>query len=174
MKQSYRLIVVSFFLISTIYSQNEKVLTKMDRFVSNTGKIIKIENFNLLLLNAYNELLEAKVRRETIQNETSYFLLLVNEKDKTAAIAEDDLDELIKAFNELILQSENETTTANYYVNKFTTEDGFQIGYSGSSNLLWFITLEMSGSSTILFNEYESIQKIFELAQKKIAILKTE
>ena len=176
MKQYYRLIAVCCFLISTIYSQDEKVLTKMDRFVSNTGKIIKIENFNLPDLKATYEVVKAKVRRATIQDETNYFLLLVKKDkygDKSAAIAEDDLEELIKAFDELILQSENETTTSDYYENKFTTEDGFQIGYGGSGDILWFITLEKYGKSTVLFKKYADIKAIFGMAQKKIKELKT-
>jgi tRNA G10 N-methylase Trm11 len=170
-------IIITFFclLFSSLYAQDEKVLTKMERFVSNTGKIVKLENFHLPDLKASYEVVKTKVRRVTIQDEINYFLLLVKEDkygDKSAAIAEDDLSELIKAFDELIQQSENETTKSDYFENKFTTEDGFQIGYGGSGNIVWFITLEKYGKSTVLFNKYADIKAIFGLAEKKIEELK--
>ena len=147
----------------------------MERFVTNTGKIVKLENFNLPDLKASYEVLKTKVRRVTIQDETNYFLLLVKEDkygDKSSAIAEDDLEELIKAFDELIQQSENETTNSDYFENKFTTEDGFQIGYGGGKSILWFIKLEKYGKSTVLFKNYFDIKAIFGMAQKKIQELK--
>ena len=92
--------------------------------------------------------------------------------DKSAAIAEEDLEDLIKAMDELIKQSENETTTSDYYENKYTTEDGFQIGYGGSGVPLWFITLSTYGKSTVLFKEFNNIKNTFMTAQKKINELK--
>jgi hypothetical protein len=175
MKKS-TIIALSFILFSSFaFCQDEKALTKMERFVSNTGRIVKLENFYLPDLKASYEVLKTKVRRATIQDETSYFLILVKEDkygDKSAAIAEDDLKELVKAFDELINQSENETTNSDYFENKFTTEDGFQIGYGGSGDILWFITLEKYGKSTVLFAKYADIKAIFGMAQKKIEELK--
>lgn len=168
--------ILFYLLVSSVYSQDEKVLTKMERFVSNTGKIMKLENFNLPDLKASYEVVKVKVRRATVQDETNYYLLLVKEdkySDKSAAIAEDDLEELIKAFEELIKQSENEISNSDYYENKFTTEDGFQIGYGGGKNMMWFITLEKYGKSTVIFKSYADIKAIFGMAQKKIQELKS-
>ena len=110
MKKS-TIIALSFILFSSFsFCQDEKVLTKMERFVSNTGRIVKLENFYLPDLKASYEVLKTKVRRATIQDETSYFLILVKEDkygDKSAAIAEDDLKELVKAFDELNLKNRN-------------------------------------------------------------------
>ena len=36
--------------------------------------------------------------------------------------------------------------------NKFTTEDGFQLGYALGRSTTWFIVLERYGESTILFD----------------------
>jgi len=171
-------LIITFFCLNILWinAQDEKALTKMDRFVSNTGEIIKLENFNLPDLKATYEVVKTKVRKATIQNETNYFLLLVKENkygNKSAAIAEDDLEDLIKAFNELIQQSKNETTNSDYYENKFTTEDGFQIGYGGSGEIIWFMTLEKYGESTVIFKDYTDIKAIFGMAQKKIQELKS-
>ena len=163
-------------LFNLTFSQDEKVLTKMDRFVSNTGQIMKLENFNLPDLKGYSEFLKVKIRRATTQGESQFYLLLIKEDeygDKSAAIAEEDLDDLIKAMDELISLSENETTTSDYYENKFTTEDGFQIGYGGSKKPLWFVTLTSYGKSTILFDKFADLKATFLIAQKKISELKS-
>jgi len=171
-----KIIIIFCLFASSSYAQDEKVLTKMERFVSNTGKIMKLENYNLPALKATYEVVTAKVRKATVQDETNYYLILVKEdkyNDKSAAIAEGDLEELIKAFDELISQSENETTNSDYFENKFTTEDGFQIGYGGAKDIIWFITLEKYGKSTVLFKSYTDIKVIFGMAHKKIQELKS-
>tara|TARA_Y100001980_G_C14514028_1_gene289396 strand:+ start:243 stop:779 length:537 start_codon:yes stop_codon:yes gene_type:complete len=177
MNASRIIIFFLYMILTSIQAQDEKVLTKMERFVSNTGKIMKIENFDLPDLKASYEVLKAKVRKATVQDEVNYYLLLVKEDkygDKSAAIAEDDLTELIKAFDELINQMENENSKSDYFENKFSTEDGFQIGYGGSGNILWFITLEKYGKSTVIFNSYADIKAIFGMAIKKIEDLKKD
>ena len=66
------------------------------------------------------------------QDETEYYFIMVKEDkygDKSAFIAEQDLEQIIKAFDELIKQGENEISESDYLENKFTTDDGFQIGY---------------------------------------------
>jgi len=54
--------IVSLLIISNIgLSQNEKTLSKMDKFVSNTGKIIKLENFYQPELKGYSEVIKVQV-----------------------------------------------------------------------------------------------------------------
>lgn len=160
---------------SILFSQEEKELTKMERFVSNTGQIVKLENFTMPDLTAYNEKLNVKVRRATMGGEAAYFLLLIKEdkySDKSAAIAEDDIKEVLKAFDNLILQSSKEESNADYLENKFTTEDGFQIGYAKGKSITWFITLEKYGKSTVLFDGPSEIKATLSTAINKIDQLK--
>ena len=141
-------------------SQDEKALSKMDKFVSNTGSIIKLENFYQPELKGYSEVLKVQVRKATVGEEKAYYLQIIKEDkygNKSASIAEEDLIEVIKAYNELVKQSESEDTSADYFENKFTTDDGFQIGYGGGKNRVWFLTLEKFGKSTILFKGHEDI-----------------
>ena len=93
---------------------------------------------------------------------------------KSAAIAEDDLQDVMEALENLIVKSQSETSTADYLENKFTTEDGFQLGYGGSdmNNLLWFMTLEKYGESTILFKSVDSIKAALDSGMNKIKELK--
>ena len=164
-------------LTALLFSEEEKSLTKMDRFISNVGTIIKLENFQLSDVEAYSEVINAKVRRATSQDEVAFFLMFIKEdkySDKSAAIAEDDLQDIMDALENLIEKSKNETSTADYLENKFTTEDGFQIGYGGSdpSSPLWFMTLEKYGKSTILFKSHEPIKKALQEGIDKISSLK--
>ena len=170
-----RFALLLIFASSVVFPQEEKELTKMERFVSNTGKIIKLENFNLPSLTAHSEKLQAKIRKATISGEAAFFLILIKEDkygDKSAAIAEEDLTEVLMAFENIMAQSAVEDSDADYLENKFTTDDGFQIGYAKGKSITWFITLERYGKSTVLFNNPNGIKATFINAISKIEELK--
>ena len=65
-------------------------------------------------------------------------------------------------------------SSADYLEHKFTTEDGFQIGYGGSDikSLLWFMTLEKYGDATVLFKDHANLKNALEAGQNKIKELK--
>ena len=156
-------------------SQDEKSISKMDKFVSNTGSIIKLENFYQPELKAYNEILKVQVRKASTGVDNAYYLQIIKEDKygkKSASIAEEDLVEVIKAYEELVIQSENENSSSDYFENKFTTEDGFQIGYGGGKNNLWFLKLEKFGKSTVLFKGHEEIGYALKQGRKVIQDLK--
>jgi|TARA_Y100000310_G_scaffold281664_1_gene302285 S-adenosylmethionine hydrolase len=157
------------------FSQEEKIITKMDRFVSNTGSIIKLENYYMPELKGYSTVAKVQVRKATSADDVGFFLQIIKEDkygNKSASIAEEDLIEVIKAYDELVIQSNREDTNADYFENKFTTEDGFQIGYGGGKNRLWFLILEKFGESTILFQSHELIGTALKNGLKKIEGLK--
>jgi len=163
-------------LVSQTFSQDEKSLSKMEQFVSNAGQIIKFENYNLPDLKGSYSVIKTKVRRVSAGGETKYYFIMNKEdkyKDKTAYIAEEDLVEIEKALDQLIIESENEESNSDYLENKFTSEDGFQIGYFEGKSLNWFVTLEKYGSSSITFKGYANLKAIIGMAQKKIQELKT-
>lgn len=167
--------VISLCLTVCVFSQEEKTLSKMDKFVSNTGKIIKLENFYQPELKGYSEVLKVQVRRGTIGSDRAYYLQFIKEDkygNKTGSIAEDDLDDIIQAYDELVSQFNVEASKADYFENKFTTEDGFAIGYGGGKNRLWYLTLEKYGKSTVLFKGHEEIGYALKQGKKVIEGLK--
>jgi len=169
------LIILVFGFSSLVLGQEEKELSKMDKFVSNVGEIVRFEDYNLPEMVAYNEKLTNKIRIIVSGKEKGYFFIL-QKKDKydtkTAAIAEDDLSDVISALNNLIEKSKNEKDGPDYLENKFKTEDGFQIGYAKGNSITWFITLESYGKSTVLFDGYDGLLNGFSNAQAKIGMLK--
>ena len=170
-----RNVVLFVCLFAFLFSQETKELSKMDKFISNVGQIIKLAQYNLPELVAYNEKVENLVSRVTIADQEKYFFIIKKEGDydtKSASIAEDDLEDIINALNNLIKSSESETSESNYLENKFITEDGFQIGYAKKGSLFWFITLEEYGNSTILFRNYTELVNSFSSAKSKITELK--
>jgi|SaaInlStandDraft_3_1057020.scaffolds.fasta_scaffold07685_1 hypothetical protein len=171
----YSLITLVLCFTSIIVGQEVKELSKMDKFVSNVGEIVRFEDYNLPDIVAYNEKVTNKIRVIVTGKEKGYFFL-IQKKDKydtkTAAIAEDDLSDVISALDNLIENSNNEKGGPDYLENKFKTEDGFQIGYAKGTSITWFITLEKYGKSTILFDGFEGLKSGLASAQEKIKLLK--
>ena len=161
--------------LSIVFPQDEKSITKMDKFVSNTGQIMTLENFKLPALKSKYSNLEVKVRRATSQDEISFFLMITKPdkySGKTGSIAEEDLEEIINALNVLIEKSKTVKKVSDYLETKFTTDDGFEVGYYIDKKPVWFIKLERYGSSTVFFDNYNQIKTTMSLALAKIKELK--
>lgn len=95
--------------------------------------------------------------------------------NSTASIEYSDLLEVIKAFNSLKSEVENDVNTnPDYLENKFITEDGFQLGYYVTKGkATWSIKLEKYGSDKTLFiKDLEEIESNFIEAKNKIEELK--
>lgn len=170
-----RLVIILLVTSSFLFPQDEEELTRMEKIVSNTGQILKLENFILPDIVAYNEKLHVKVRRATMGREAAYDLLLTKEDKygaKSVAIAEEDLKEVLYAFQDLIVQSASESSSADYLENKFTTDDGFQIGYAKGSSITWFVMFDRYGKSTVLFDNPDGIKNALANAIFKIEELK--
>ena len=171
----YYILLFIFLILSSINGQ-EKKLSKMEKFLSSSGSIIKLENFYLPEIKG-TKTLKSQVRRASVGSETSFYLqFILDDKysDKTASIAYEDLVDTIEAMENLITLSENENTGSNYFEHKFTTDDGFQIGYGGTdpSSPLWFMTLEKYGDSTVIFSDPLKIFNGLKLGFDKINELK--
>lgn len=156
-----------------MYGQ-QKDVTKMDKFISKTGRIIKFIDHNLPDINTRYTPIESKVRIVEAGGEKKLFYQISKEGkygNKSASIAEEDLSDLIKALQSL---KQNVTADSNlnpdYLENKFVTEDGFQVGYYVSnSKTVWYIVLERFGSdNTVFFNDVNSIEDSFKMAQEKM------
>ena len=123
---------------------------------------------------------ETRIRKVKSGNTETYFYQIEKEGkygSSTASIEYSDLLEVIKAVK--TLKSEVETDIASnpdYMENKFTTVDGFQVGYYISKGkATWYIRLEKYGSDKTLFvTDGEIIETAFTNAKNKIDELKTK
>lgn len=154
--------------------------TKMELFSSKTGVITKFIDTQLPNLSALYTSAETRIRKVKSGNTETYFYQIEKEGkygSSTASIEYSDLLEVIKAVK--TLKSEVETDIASkpdYMENKFTTVDGFQVGYYISKGkATWYIRLEKYGSDKTLFvTDGEIIETAFTNAKNKIDELKTK
>ncbi len=130
-----------------VKNDDEKTRTKMEQFVSQSGVIIKFADINLSKLKAGNTVAETRIRKLNSGDNVKYFYQIEKPGQygkSTASVEYSDLLEVIKAFNSLKLEVENDVNSnPDYLENKFITEDGFQLGYyvsKGKAN--WYIKLE--------------------------------
>lgn len=180
------LLLVAMFSISISFSQEtkkdvEKEKTKMDAFASKTGTIIKFIDFNLSgIKQSYGKPIETRIRKISSGTLSNYFYQIVKPgqySNSTASIEYNDLLEVIKAFQSLKIDVEKDTSlNPDYLENKFTTVDGFQVGYYISkAKIAWYLKLEKYGSdSSVFIDNMSQIEQSFDEAKNKIEELKTK
>ena len=162
-----------------IEKESEKAETKMESFASKTGVITKFTDTNLTDLKASYTVAETRIRKVKSGNTDRYFYQIEKPGkygSSTASIEYSDLLEVIKAFNNLKSDVENDlTSNPNYMENKFITEDGFQLGYYiTKGKATWYLRLEKYGTDKTLFiKDLENIESNFLEAKNKIEELKS-
>ena len=157
-----KFIIISLLLLAAVNvmsAQDEKLSeekTKIEMFSSKTGTITKFTDFNLPKLKTLYSSVETRIRKINSGNATGFFYQIEKESkygSKTASIEYSDLLEMIKAIAVLKTAVESDVASnPDYLENKFTTDDGFQIGYyvsKGKSN--WYISMDRRGSDNTLF-----------------------
>jgi len=156
----------------------EKLKTKMDLYTSKTGSITKFIDTKLPNLKGTYGSAETRIRKVISGNSTVYFYQIVKSGkygNNIASIEYNDLLEVIKALQQLRTElSKDADSKPDYLENKFTTVDGFELGYyvSGDSSS-WFVKLEKYDSDSSLFIESGGyIESAFLGAMKKIDELK--
>ena len=152
--------------------------TKMDYYSSRTGIIMKFVDVNLPDLSI--KFGRAKTRIRTLKYGGDDVCFYQIEKEggygtSVASIEYSDLLDVIKAME--VLESEVSVdlqSNPDYLENKYTTIDGFQIGYYVSGGkATWYIRLERFGSGNTLFlNDGGEILQSMETAKSKIEELK--
>ena len=157
----------------------ESIKTKMDAFSSKTGVIIKFIETNLPNLATKYEAVETRIRRFVGGSGAYFYQIEKSGKygSTTASIEYSDLVEVNKAITALRSQVEADVAlNPDYIENKFTTVDGFQIGYYVSKGKAqWFIKLEKYGSdSTVFIDNPDIIETAFTGAKNKIDELKSK
>lgn len=157
----------------------EKEKTKMDVFASKTGVIVKFIDSNLSGIKpSYGVLAKTRIRKVISGTTINYFFQIEKTGqygNSTASIEYSDLIEVSKAIQSLKAQSEKDLLlNPDYLENKFTTVDGFKVGYYIEKEKIgWYLNLERYGSDKAVFvKDVLLIQTSFEEAKNKIEELK--
>lgn len=156
----------------------ETTKTKIDGFSSRVGIITKFIDTKLPSFKTSFGGAETKIRKIINGPNSVYFYQITKEGKygkSTASIEYNDLIELLKALKALQPETEKDLAlNPDYLENKFTTVDGFQIGYYVSGGKAsWYIRLEKTGSDNTLFvDNGNSIETAFTEAKNKIDDLK--
>jgi hypothetical protein len=131
--------ILAILLFANSYSQDinkeaEKEKTKIDVFYSKTGSIIKFTDYKITgIKSLYDGQTETRVRKIKSGTLVSYFFQIEKKGKYNTAIASieySDLLEVIKALTPLKSEVEKDiVSNPEYLENKFTTVDGFKVGY---------------------------------------------
>ncbi len=157
----------------------EPVKTKIDAFVSRTGRLTKFTDYNLPDIKSSYEKSETRIRKINIAGATSGFFYQIEKHGQysksVASIEYADLLEVIKAIKSLKEQVEQDIAgNPDYLENKFVTDDGFAVGYYvDKGKAKWYLQLEKYGSdNTIYISDINTIETAFGSAKTKIDELK--
>jgi hypothetical protein len=175
-----KILLISILLISITSCTQEikKDVTKMEAFTSKKGVIIKYIDFSLPDLPLTYGVAETKIRKLISGNEVQLFYQISKKSKygtKTASIAYEDLQEILKSLKTLEADAINDKAiNPDYLENKFITDDGLSLGYYVSDKKIgWYLVLEKYGSDNTIFIKDPLILKTaFNTAKKKIKELK--
>lgn len=153
--------------------------TKMDQFSSKTGVITKFIDTKLPNLKMkYGGSVETRVRKLISGNQALFFYQIEYSSEytsTTASVEYSDLLEVIKALGSLKADLEKDVASnPDYLENKFTTNDGFQVGYFVDKNKpTWYLKLDKYGSkNTIFISDGLTLETALNDAKVKIEELK--
>ncbi len=166
-------------LSQDLKKEAQKSETKMESFASKTGVIVKfidhkLPDFKL----SYGSVAETRIRKIINGQESRFFYQIENQgkySNSIASIDYSDLVEVIKAIKSLKAEVDKDVSlNPDYLENKFTTIDGFQVGYYVSKGkATWYLKLEKYGSdNTVFVKDGESIEPAFIEAKNRIDELK--
>ena len=180
------LFLFTFLLPLVIQAQEESVekreQTSYERFVSQKGAIIKYTEYELDQLKedgSYASKADASIRKVTI-NEVSSLYLQIQYKpyqspEITAFVSYDDVKELVRALDKLIILSQTDAVgDASYVEQKFETNDFMREGYyiqvkkkknEVTEEKKWFLSLDTRyRNASFYFNDVNILKNFFENA----------
>ena len=180
------LFLFTFLLPLFIQAQEESVETReqtsYERFVSQKGAIIKYTEYELDQLKedgSYASKADASIRKVTI-NEVSSLYLQIQYKpyqspEITAFVSYDDVKELVRALDKLIILSQTDAVgDASYVEQKFETNDFMREGYyiqvkkkknEVTEEKKWFLSLDTRyRNASFYFNDVNILKNFFENA----------
>lgn len=159
-----------------------KELTKYERFISRTGRILKFYDINLSSLYMSDMVtLSSSIRVILDDDENKYYYRLEKEETSSAIariamIEYSDLVEINQALKKIKSEYEDDVkSNPDYLENKFVSEDGFQIGYYISKGTAkWYLKLEKYLKSVYTFRDTSDVIKLFSAVQKAIEEVKNK
>ena len=170
--------ILSFIQVTSfaLFAQEKSELSRIDKIISEAGKLIRYDDYDLFDIKGTYGMGKLETKLRVVNNGSipyQYFVLISRRTKydtKRASISEDELPEILEAFDSLVKMSTAEKNVSNYAEIKYVSEDGFQIGYyveKGKSH--WFVTLEKYGSgNTFFLKKPESFKRVLIAAQTKI------
>lgn len=187
------LLLIAMMSISIISCSQEKVVSnaetqkeskpsdesKLEQFTAKSGVILRFIDYHLPDPKLRYRSATASVRAVYSGDEIGYFLIVESKEEyrtSRAAIAHEDLLEVIKALTVIKEQAQKDIALApDYLENRFVSEDGFTVGYYvNKSELVWFMRLEQVSGSAIFPRDVTVIDSLFGQANDKINKLKNE
>lgn len=157
----------------------EKEKTKMDVFAYKTGVIVKFIDYNLPdIKSSFGVVVNTRIRKVISGTIINYFFQIEKSGQygkSIASIEYSDLIEASKALQSLKIELDKDLLiNSDYLENKFTTIDGFKIGYYIQKGKIgWYLSLEKSGSdNTVFVKDVLLIEDSFKDAINKIEELK--
>lgn len=164
-----------------------KPQTKYEQIFSQTGRLVKFQDFKLASVPVSMATLKACVRVIFLDEENLYFLRLEKPEtsssiERIAMIEYSDLVEVNKALVKLSESVDDDLEAKpDYLENKFTTTDGFAVGYyispsyaTGQHSVNWYIKLERYSKSTVFPKSQGDVLKVFSNAKAMIEKLQKQ
>ena len=155
--------------------------TKMEQATGKTGTVVKYTDFNLTSIkSSFASGAETRVRKVENGTQTSYFYQIEksagmgsNAGSSITSIAYDDLVKATDAMKAMKADADKDAAAnPDYLENKFTTEDGFQVGYFVSKGkVTWFFKPERS-NDMMSFKNSEALENAFNEGKAKIEQMK--
>ncbi len=158
---------------------NVKKDSSYDSFISQSGVIIKLQDFRLPPMEGSGYSTYDNRIRILLSNDIRKYFHQITKTSKTGdiigSIELKELLEMVNAVNLLQTQfNEDITKSIEYMENKYITDDGIQVGYYiSTTSKAWFIKLDKyKTDSLIFFKESKDILKGFQEAINKIEEIK--
>jgi len=177
-KMMVLLVVMIMSVVSSFAQSQDKKETSYDQFISQSGKIISFLDYKLPPIRGAYSTYECKIRVLKAGDKTTYYYQVAVKgkySDVVGSIEENDLNEMAKALDSLlIMYIQDKKTPADYMENKYVTNDGVELGYyiSGSDSS-WYLGLsKYKSDSTAFIKDGEIIKIAIKMAQDKIKTLK--
>lgn len=153
----------------------------LERFVSRTGKIVLLTDYDIPDINlGLSGTIETKIRKVTVGGETAYFYMLEKDRQFTALNWSLDYEQLVEMMKAVSLLKagfdEAMREKVLYKENRFSTNSGIRVGYMiEEGKPRWFLTTDRSiytprakAPSTVFVSDIALLEKSLAEGKAKI------
>jgi hypothetical protein len=153
---SLLLVLYTLCVIGQEVNETEKNKTKFSDFTAKSGEIVSFEDFNKITFSSLLATLSINKRLVKRGNEQKMFLMFdlpTKYSTRKAAIAEEDIKDLLNAIGTLQNDASIDINTNSQYMEKYyETVDNFKIGYYVSNKQVkWYVDLDTRLSESTFF-----------------------